>query len=304
MDYKTLVMNAIDSNGFQSTATAAGYINPELWNNQVLRHIEDTIIVAKYAKVYNDILGAPGDTLNITINGAPAAAVAVAESADVSIAVYATTQVVFSPTEYAFAYSLSDKEARRAFYDVASDMASKIGYALALERDTLAVALLQASAGNTVVSDSVVASNLASSNTLDWDDIVNARTEILKDKLIPKVLIVSPGQLGQLMKNSAFRDASQFGGRETVLGGEIKMIGGLTVVYSTLIAPSSNRTKAVVLGVDMSGEPAFGVAFKATPTIRSQRFELGRYTNFVGAEEYEFKLLRANGVCTIESYEA
>jgi N4-gp56 family major capsid protein len=304
MDYKELVMNAIDSNGFQSTATAAGYINPELWNNQVLRHIEDTIIVAKYAKVYNDILGAPGDTLNITINGAPAAAAAVDESADVSIAVYATTQVVFSPTEYAFAYALSDKEARRAFYDVASDMASKIGYALALQRDTLAVALLQASAGNAVVSDGVVASNLASSNTLDWDDIVNARTEILKDKLIPKVLIVSPGQLGQLMKNSAFRDASQFGGRETVLGGEIKMLGGLTVLYSTLIAPSTNRTKAIVLGVDMSGEPAFGVANKASPTIRSQRFELGRYTNFVGSEEYQFKVLRANGICTIESYEA
>jgi N4-gp56 family major capsid protein len=304
MDYKELVMNAIDSNGFQSTATAAGYINPELWNKQVLRHIEDTIVVSKYAKVYNDILGAPGDSLNVTINSAPAAAAAVDESADVTIAAYAVTTVQFVPTEYAFAYSLSDKEARRAFYDVASDMASKIGYALALERDTLAVALLQASAGNAVVSDGVVASNLASSNTLDWDDIVNARTEILKDKLIPKVLIVSPGQLGQLMKNSAFRDASQYGGRETVLGGEIKMLGGLTVVYSTLIAPSSNKTKAIVLGVDMSGEPAFGICQKALPTIRSQRFELGRYTNFVGSEEYQFKILRANGVCTIESYEA
>lgn len=303
MEFKEFVMNAIDSNGFQSTATAAGYINPEIWNREVLRHVEDTIVVAKYAKVYTDILNAPGDTLNITINSAPAAAAAVDESADVTIAAYANTQVVFTPTEYAFAYALSDKEARRAFYDVASAMTAKIGYALALERDTLAVALLQAQTANAVVANNVVYSNLASSDTLDWDDIVNAKVEIMKDKLIPKVLIVSPGQLGQLMKTSAFRDASQFGGRETILGGELKTLGGLTVVYSTLITASSNKTKAVMLGVDMSGESPFGICLKASPTIRSQRFELGRYTNFVGVEEYNFQILRANGVCTVSSYE-
>jgi N4-gp56 family major capsid protein len=303
MEFKEFVMNAIDTSGFQSTATAAGYINPEIWNREVLRHVEDTIVVAKFAKVYNDILGAPGDTLNVTINSAPAVAAAVLESNDVTIAAYVTTQVVFTPTEYAFAYALSDKEARRAFYDVASDMAKKIGYALALERDTLAVALLQAETGNAVVANGVIASNLTTSDTLDWDDIINAKVKIMEDKLIPKVLIVSPGQLGQLMKTAAFRDASQFGGRETILGGELKTLGGLTVVYSTLVTPSSNKTKAIMLGVDMSGESPFGICVKANPTIRSQRFELGRYTNFVGVEEYHFAILRGNGVSTIQSYE-
>jgi N4-gp56 family major capsid protein len=303
MEFKEFVMNAIDTNGFQSTATAAGYINPEIWNTQVLRHVEDTIIVAKYAKVYNDILGAPGDTLNVTINSAPAAAAAVLESNDVTIAAYAVTQVIFTPTEYAFAYALSDKQARRAFYDVASDMSQKIGYALALERDTLALTELTSGVGNVVTANSVVSSNITTSDLIDWDDIVNAMTEIRKDKLVPKVLILSPGQLGHLMKNAAFRDASQFGGRETILGGTLKMIGGLEVVYSTLITASANKTKAFMLGYDMGNESPFGIAFKAMPTIRSQRFELGRYTNFVGVEEYDFATLRANGICTIESYE-
>ncbi len=39
MSFKELVMNAIGSNGFQSTATAAGYIDPELWNREVLRFV-------------------------------------------------------------------------------------------------------------------------------------------------------------------------------------------------------------------------------------------------------------------------
>lgn len=304
MSFKELVMNAIDSNGFQSTATAAGYINPELWNREVLRHVEDTIVVSKYAKVYTDILGAPGDSFNVTINSAPAAAAAVAESDDVTIAAYAVTTVQFVPTEYAFAYSLSDKEARRAFYDVASDMTQKIGYALALERDTLALSTITTGAGNAVTANSVVSSAITTTDTIDWDDIVNGMTEVRKDKLVPKVIFVSPGQLGHLMKNQAFRDASQYGGRETILGGVLTRVGGLEVVWSTLIAPTANKTKAVILGYDMSGQAPFGIGVKALPQIRSQRFELGRYTNFVGVEEYQFKVLRANGICTVESYEA
>lgn len=304
MEFKEFVINAIDSNGFQSTATAAGYINPDVWNREVLRHVEDTIIVARYAKVYNDLLGAPGDTLNVTVNSTPAAAVAVLESNDVTIAAYAVTQVVFTPTEYAFAYALHDKEARRAFYDVASDMTRKIGYALALARDTDAVSTLQGGAGNAIVANGVLSSLVTTSDLIDYDDIVSAMTEIRKDKLVPRILIVSPGQLGHLMKNAAFRDASQFGGRETVLGGELKQIAGLTVLYSTLITPGSSKSKAVLLGMDLSGESPFGIAPKASPVIRSQRFELGRYTNFVGVEEWDIAVLRANGICTIESYDA
>ena len=127
MSFKELVLNAIDSNGFQSDATAAGYINPEIWNHQVLRFVEDTLVVSRYAKVYNDILGAPGDTLNVTVNAAPLGASAVDESNDVTVKAYVVTQVVFTPTEYADAYALSDKEARRAFYDVGTDMAKKLG---------------------------------------------------------------------------------------------------------------------------------------------------------------------------------
>jgi N4-gp56 family major capsid protein len=303
MDFKTLVMNAIDSNGFQSTATAAGYINPELWNREVLKHVEDTLVVARYAKVYNDILGAPGDAFNVTIGAEPAAASSVQESADVTISAYSVTTVQFVPTEYALGYQLHDKEARRAFYDVAGDMAANIGYALAKNRDTLALSTVTTGAGNAVVANSVVASAIASSDTLDWDDIVNAKVEIMKDKLIPKVLIVSPGQLGQLMKTAAFRDASQFGGRETILGGELKVLGGLTVVWSTLITPTASRSKAILLGYDMRAQSPFGVGFKSLPSIRTERHELGRYTDVVGVEEFQFKVLRANGICTIESYD-
>jgi len=306
MDFKEFVLNAIDSsNGFMSDATSAGYINPAVWNTQVLRHVEDTIVVSRYAKVYNDILGTPGSTLNITLTSAPLGASAVAESADVTIKAYVTTQVIFTPTEYADAYALSDKEARRSFYSVADDMAKKLGYSLALAREVEALAVVTSDAGNAVVANGVTASDIASSDTIDWDDIVNAMSAIRTDKLIPKVLIVNPALLGDLLKLSAFRDASQYGGRETILGGSLKTIGGLEVVFSTVMTKhTGTRTKAIMLGVDLSGESAFGVCVKSLPQIRSQRFELGRYTNFVAAEEWDYATLRANGICTIEAYEA
>jgi N4-gp56 family major capsid protein len=305
MNKEEIVMQAIDSNGFQSTATAAGYINPEIWDKQVLAFLQANLVVEPLGKKYTTLLGAPGDTLNVTIESTPAVAAAVDESADVTIAAYVTTQVVFTPTEYAFAYALSDKEARRAFYDVSMGMAQKIGYALALKRDSVAVALLQGGAGNAVVANNVVYSALASSDTLDFDDIAKAAKEIRMDQLIPKQIILSPGQIEQLSKSTLFVTTLPQGGDvSNVLGGKIGRIYGMDVYWTAQITPSASKSKGLMLAVDQFGEPSFGVCYKSNPAIRSQRFELGRYTNFVGVEEYDMKVLRANGICTVSSYDA
>lgn len=298
-----LVLNAIDSNGFQPNATAAGYINPVVWNTQLLQFLEANLVVAKLAKVYNDLLGAPGSSLNISINATPVAAATVATSADVSVTAYAVTQVIFTPVEYAFAYALHDTEARRAFYDVATDMARKIGYALALERDTLAVSLLQAGAGNAITANSVVSSAIASSDTMGFADVVNAATKIRVGKMIPRYFIVSAGQIGQLSKLTQFSYANQAGTTQTLYGGMLGTLYGMEVFWTTQITPGSSKSKSIMLGVDQFGEPAFGIAMKANPTIRTQRFELGRYTNVVGVEEYDLKVLRSAGICTLETYD-
>ncbi len=304
MDNKELVMNAIDSSGFQSTAAAAGYINPELWNKQILAFLEAQLVVANKAKTYDDILGAPGDAFNVTINSTPTAASAVAESADVGITAYAVTTVQFAPTEYAYAYQLSDKESRRSFYDIQSDMVSKIGYALALNRDNAAVTLLTAGAGNAITANGVVSSAIASTDTLDYEDVVNGASAIRADFLIPKYLIVSVGQAGDLSKLSTFYKVDESGSSQTLRGGKLGSIYGLEVFWTTQIAPGSSKSKALMLGVDQNGVPSFGIGRKQLPTVRTERHELGRYTDIVGVEEWDMEILRANGICTIESYDA
>ena len=305
MNKQELIMNAIDSNGFQPNATAAGYINPTFWNTQVLQFLQAVLVVSKEAKVYNDLLGQSGASLNVTINSAPGSASKVASSDDVTVSAYSVTQVTFTPAEYAYAFALHDTEARRAFYDVATDMSRKIGYALALKRDSTAVTLLQASAGNTVIVNGVAAtSSLASSDTITFSDIVNVASKVRSGKMIPRTLILSVGQFGQVSKLTQFSYANQAGNTDDLYGGVIGRVYGMSVAWTTQIAVASNVSKAICLGVDMAGEPSFGIAMKANPTIRTQRFELGRYTNIVGVEEWDMEMLRTAGVALLASYDA
>lgn len=303
MDNREFISKAYDSDAFTTAQTSAGYINPTIWNKEVLGHVKAKLVVAPLGKNYSDLLDKPGDTLNITIGVEPAAAAAVAESAAVGITAYEKTQVVFTPSEYAAAYQLTNKESSRSFISVMQDMTQQLGYQLAIKKDTVCVDLLQASAGNSIVANGVVSSDIASSDTLDYDDIVSAKTELRKDKLDPKFLIVGAEQMGDLERLAAFRDASQFGGN-VAQNGFIGRISGLDVFWSTQIGVDTNVSKAILLGVDGAGVPSFGVAQKKNPYLETEKHALLRYRDIVAVEDYDVKILRANGICTIETYAA
>lgn len=298
-----LIKNAIGANGFVSTDTAAGYINPTYWNRQVLNFVEQNMVVAQFAKVYDDILGQDGASFNVTIGATPTAAAAVAESDDVTVSTYSKTQVTFTPSEYAKAYQISDKEARRAFFDVAQDMAFHIGYALALARDDAAITLIAGNAGNAATANGVAASAITTSDTLEYEDVVSAATLIRSDNLKPVAIVLSPEGVAQLAKAQQFSYVDNAGSSETLRNGKIGRIYGLDVYETTQIAPSSNVSTGLVIGTDQMGVPCFGIGRKALPSIRSERHELGRYTDIVGVEEWDMQILRANGFCTLKYYE-
>jgi len=299
-----IISRAIDSNGFMTSASSASYINPEVWNKEILRFQESQLVVTKLGKTYKDLMANPGDTLNITVDAEPTEAGALTESTDVSITALTFSQVQFTPTEYGKAYQLHDKERRRTFMDLMQNVTMKLGYALALKKEKLVISTLLAGAGNSVVANDVASSAIASSDTIDEDDILNARAEIKKDKYTPTDLIISVGQERALLGLSLFNNADKYGARDAVLGGFIGEAFGLKVYWSDLISPTSHVTKALVLGKSMGGEPAFGIAQIAMPRLESERQALGRYTSIVAVEDYDVKVLHANAICTIETYDA
>jgi N4-gp56 family major capsid protein len=303
MDSREFISKAYDSNAFTTAQTTAGYINPEVWNKEVLTYTRDALVVAPLGKQYNDLVGRDGDVLHITISTEPAAASAVAESASSAVIAYEKTQVDFTPSEYSATYQLTNKEKTRSFINLMQDMTMGLGHALARAKDAACVTLLQASAGNTVVANGVTSSDVASSDIIDYDDIVNAKKAIMVDKLFPSELVVSAGQYGDLLKLAAFRDASQFGD-QVAKNGFIGRISGLDVFWTTAIAPATNKSKAIMLGKDASGVPSFGIAYKRAPYLETEYHAMLRYTDIVAVEEWDIKVLRANGICTIESYDA
>lgn len=302
-EYK-IIQNAIGANGFTTDDTSAGYVNPEVWNRSVLQFLEEKLVVAPLGRTYDDILGAPGDTLNITVDNTPTAASAVAETDDVTATAQSHSQVVFTPTEYAFMYQLHDKEARRSFLNQMENMMKKIGYSLALAMDDDAITTCTSGASNAVTANGVVASTIASTDTLDYSDVVNAARELMVDKMVPRALIVGPHGFSQLAKDSQFSYANQAGSGETLREGRIGRIFGLDVYWTTQIAAASSVETALVLGESATGDQSFGIARKLLPEIRTERHEAGRYTDIVGVAEWDVQVLRGVGICTLKHWAA
>jgi hypothetical protein len=177
MDTRDFVQKAYDSDAFTTAQTSAGYINPKIWDKELLVHTKANFVLANLAKQY-DMRGGLA-TLAITLGVEPTAAAAVAESASVAVDAYQKTQVIFNPSERGKAYQLTNKEKVRTFIDLMQDMIGQLGYSLAMVVDSDLVTLLTASAGNAVTVDSVAYTALASSNTMDVDTVINAKKEII-----------------------------------------------------------------------------------------------------------------------------
>lgn len=304
MNEEMIIANAIGSNGFTTDDTTAGLVNPEYWDKNLMSFLEKNLVIADKAKVFDNILGQDGDSFHVTIDAAPTAAAAVAETDDITVSAFETmTQVTFTPTEYGKAYQLHDKEARRGFINAMQNMTMKLGYALALGRDSVAVTLLQSGAGNSYVVNGVAATALASSDKLDYPSIVRACRLIKEDLLVPRYLFVNAKGFEDLSLDQNFKFVEHAGTDETLRAGRIGRIYGLDVYETTQIAVSSNETKAIVLGVDQMGEPCFGIGRKLLPELRTQAWALGRYTDIRAVEEWDMKVLRANGICTVSHYE-
>lgn len=292
------------STGWISTTTSAGYLQPEIWNEKVRAHVMSQLVVAKMGETFLDLEKKPGDTLNVQIDSEPTEASALTETVDVPIDALTFTQVQFTPTEYGAAYQVSDKAARRTFVDLMDNITKKLGYRLALKKEKLVITALTEGAGNAVVANGVTASNIASSDELDEHDILSGRAEMKKDKYVPMDLIISVGQEKSLLGNSLFNNANKYGARDAVLGGLIGEAFGLNIHWSDLVAPTASRSKALLLGMNQNGEKSFGIAQISSPTIETERHARGRYFDVVAVEDYQVKVLHANAICTIESYDA
>lgn len=302
MDRAEFIQHAFDSDAFLTSTTTAGYVNPEIWDKDLFGYLKANLVMEGLGEVY-DRTNVAGDVFHITVGVTPSAAAAVAETAAVAYQAYQKTQVNFTPSEAATGLQVSNKELDRTFLPVMNEMVEEMGYALALVIDNDIITTVTAGAGNAVVANGVLESAIASSDTLDYDSIINGRVELVEDKVKPYALVVNPFQHGSLLKSQQFSYYQNFG-EKVAKNGFIGTIAGVEVYETTQIPTTDNVAKALLLGKDSMGKKPFGTLYKRKPYILKNVDIDYRQNKFVGVVDYDVQVLRNVGICTIATYAA
>lgn len=301
---KEIVTQAISSSGFTTDDAAADRVNPEIWDRQLRRFVQTDFDLQSRAELETGLLDQAGDTYNVTIDKVPNAASAVAETDDVTIQETDNRQVTYSPTEYGTAFQVHDREIRKAFFDVMANFSQKVGYSLRLNRERTAVDTVQNGATHKYFTSGSANTDIASSDTLAYEDLVDAVKLIRDKKFVADRLYVTTKQFADLAKSQTFELVDHAGTSETLRGGRIGEIYGMTVYeHNELNTVSSNVEvqKGLILGMTDFGDKVFGFCPQQRPTVRTEREELGRYTNIVGVEEWDMQMLRPDGAVVVSS---
>ena len=107
--------DSFDSNAFITSDTYATAVNPKVWDEQ-LREYQKKVLVYATTGVQEFDFRKPGRDYTVTVDAAPTAAAALAETAAVSIQPLTNRQVTFTPAEYGTGFEVSKSELEDAFF--------------------------------------------------------------------------------------------------------------------------------------------------------------------------------------------
>ncbi len=302
MNREQFIKRAIDANAFVSSDTYATAVNPKIWNTSLRDFEEKNIIYTNHVTQFD--FRSPGRDYTVTIDAAPSAAAEVAETDAVSIQPITNRQVTFTPTEYGSAMQTTKKELVRAFFPVMENMVKKLGYSLALKKDSLGVATAVAGATTSLVANDVASSAIASTDTLGLEDFTRSVRVIKNFYYKPAKAFICNSQEEQVLNITQVQKANEFGTRDAIEKGLIGQLFGLKIYVTDSIPVSGNKAKMLVQGQSQTGEEAVGIAIKRDALIESDYDAFERKSSLIATEEYNFQVLHPNAIVTVESYAA
>lgn len=305
-----ILKRALDANAFDAAGAEGTAVNPNIWNTKLREYQSENLVVAPLAEQF-DLTG-PGADLKVTIDEKPAAAAAaLTEGDDVAVTAITTRNVTFTPTQYAARYQISQKEYVRAFFNTMENATKKLGYQLALKKDTLAISVLEAAAGTSIVPATAVAAtraagDLTAADTLGYDEIISAARAIKGNLYVPSELIVNFFQGADLLRLDSVNEANKFGSREALQRGLIGSLFGVNIFETSQIAASAgsvgDEATAIMIGKTPMGEKAFGIAVKERPTISKDYNVVNLSHDIVGHEDYDIKSLHDDAIVLITTW--
>ena len=307
---KEFLIRALDANAFDAAGTEGQAVNPNIWDTRLREYQEEALVVSPLAQTF-DLTG-PGADLKVTIDEVPsAAAAALTEGNDVAVTAITTRNVTFTPSQYAARYQISQKEYVRAFFNVMENATKKLGYQLALSRDTRSIAVLEAGASTSIVPATAVtasrdAGDLTSADTIGYDEIISGARAIKVNKYVPKTLIVNMFQAADLLRLDKVNKANEFGSREALERGLVGSLFGVKIYETNQVGVTAgsvgDEADALLLGETPTGEKAFGVAIKEAPSISKDYNVVNLSHDIVGHEDTDIKVLHGGAVVKITTW--
>lgn len=304
---KEFIQYAIDANALTSTSAAGTALNPKIWDYMVRDFAEENLVMTQLSEVVD--FRKPGVDLTVTFDIAPTAAESLAETAAITITADSVRQVTFTPTEYGKGFAATQKEMNRSFADTMSRFSKKLGYALAKQKDTLAISTARTAKTATVMPNAKTAATaLASTDTMGYEVIINGARAIEGNLYVPYALVMNHYQKADLLRLDKVNKANEFGNRDAVAKGLVGELFGIQLFVSTNLTNESsgatNTAQALLLGRHPNGEAPLAIGVKQDPRVATDYDIKYRYHEIVAHEEYQWQAIHPGGIVSIQTWSA
>jgi N4-gp56 family major capsid protein len=261
---------AIETHNFTTGATSHAYVAPTLWSNAIEKQVYEAEIMRPLGITDTRGFGTAGKQINVA-KGNTFTVSALTDGTETPVTAITYDQVTVTFVEYGDAKQVSMKEVMEAFESTMADMTYNAGQALGVARDNIIIDALDAGATATIYSNDVVATTITASDTMNTALLADAKTAGRLLNFNKKVIVIHPNCENSLFKLSAFVDASQYGGREAVLNGEVGRYLGMVIISHNNINTTTENTSFTVYKNLALGERSFVFAPKKSAVMEWER---------------------------------
>jgi N4-gp56 family major capsid protein len=267
----------------------ANMVVPEVFSNIVEGEFTSKAKLLKFATVYNNLVGKPGDTIHFPKWGTLSEATDLTEATAMGTEVLGTSDVSAVIKEIGKAVEISDTAVLTAIGDPISEAARQLGIVIANKVDSDIKAELEST---------TLAVDYSATGVIDYNAIVQALAQFGENYDDVLALVVHSKQAADLLKDSNFINAAAFGQPVMVNGyAAIGKVAGIPVVISDRITKTTGTPDTYTALLIRNG--AVALAYKRQLKIEQDRDILKRTTVIAGTMHYAVKLLDENRVVKI-----
>lgn len=267
----------------------ANMVVPEVFSNIVEGEFTSKAKLLKFATVYNNLVGKPGDTIHFPKWGTLSEATDLTEATAMGTEVLGTSDVSAVIKEIGKAVEISDTAVLTAIGDPISEAARQLGIVIANKVDSDIKAELEST---------TLAVDYSATGVIDYNAIVQALAQFGENYDDILALVVHSKQAADLLKDSKFINAAAFGQPVMVNGyAAIGKVAGIPVVISDRITKTTGTPDTYT--ALLLRKNAVALAYKRQLKIEQDRDILKRTTVIAGTMHYAVKLLDANRVVKI-----